>query len=434
MNIISKNLFTGLLLTLIIPTTALGDDFSLQKFDNINICGPFKTMENDLLNEKDQLNPAQVESKISQLSHVKKSKISDISSKKNKLQQAANKFGSLQQRLIRLSNHMDQEVALLQGIINQSNQQMNNALIKKKKNQKKKDDCKSGIFGSICRKKYRGRIKDAENEFNKAKNKKIKTSKKMANLPNELQALPGKISQSQSQVEFLQSELVIAETAKPTINELNKRIDHLYTKLNSIQNALSEIQEQLIVVGDSLAKCRHIKKLAKAYPVLIDHAQMFKSNPALCNNLSTLVNLAEKPAQKKGITDAHKIVCEGTAITNDDSGFQDNVTILDKIIESPLGENGEYKNNFRDSDYQPKFVDQVGGSDVKQIKINVDFDIEEHYDYLLIKDAQNQIIEKIDGTGQKEILINSNQAKFFFYSDGRSAGKGFIIDQIEVII
>ena len=170
----------------------------------------------------------------------------------------------------------------------------------------------------------------------------------------------------------------------------------------------------------------------------MEQSKAFRARPTLCNEVDYLVDVADKNYKRQGIKNAASLVCdmalelEELNVEEEEQVVEEQVIRLDREISSPEGSNGNYPDNFRTADKQAKRVDKIGQSGISMIRFNVEFDIEKNYDYLLIKDADGRVVEKIDGQGQKTIEVESSFAEILFYSDGMTSGQGFTISDIEL--
>ena len=199
-----------------------------------------------------------------------------------------------------------------------------------------------------------------------------------------------------------------------------------------------------------------MRTLSNAYGLAQRQVERFKQNPDLCKNIDSIIMYADKPFEKKAIVDAANAVCDLLTAPRQvvDNGRDD----FDSFEEQPQGpelvivkdeqvittptdpQTGEYKNNLRTADRKPIKLGTIGGSgNVKEIRFHVSYDIEapgqsRMFDYLLIKDAMGNIVTKVAGSGDDDIVVNSSRVEVFFYSDGRSAGRGVTIDDIELTI
>jgi chromosome segregation ATPase len=182
----------------------------------------------------------------------------------------------------------------------------------------KKGKCKGGLLGTFCRKKYRSRIKDAERKISHGQSKIRNANAAIANFPKEKAALPAKIAKANNEVSSLQGQLTQARTAKPTVVQLRGKIQRLEDQNANLQQEINQIESELSRAEAVHGQCQNMKKLAKAYKVLTKRAQDFKAEPALCDNVDMMLDMADRNFEKKGIRDAHKIVCEMSEIPADD--------------------------------------------------------------------------------------------------------------------
>ena len=184
--------------------------------------------------------------------------------------------------------------------------------------EKKKSKCKGGLLGTFCRKKYRSRIKDAEQKMSRGQSKINAANSAIANFPKEKAALPAKIAKANAEVSSLQSQLTAARTAKPTVVQLRGKIERLEEQNANLHAEINQMEDELNHAQAVFGQCQNMKKLAKAYKVLKKRAEDFKAEPELCDNVDMMIDMANKPFQKKGIRDAHKIVCDVVEIPADD--------------------------------------------------------------------------------------------------------------------
>lgn len=417
-------------------------NFGQDRYKKINVCTPHKMLIQDIARELEELNPSQLMAKITKLQTEKEMRESKIASLESDLAGVKNKKRQQEKRLDQLTHNMDQVVNRIQRKVTQAERDMAQAQRDITHNQKKRSECRGGLLGSFCRSKYKDRIEDARNAFEKAKAEKQQAQNEIAKLPREKAILPGKIAKLAQKEGELQVALDDVITMTPSLDKLAMKIQGLSAQVNEIQHERRGLQRDMDSAQDAFESCRHMRFQAKAFDVTKKQATAFKQNPELCDQVDYLVQVADKPVTKHGIREAHKLVCDiaggqnpgnGDDFGGDDGDFQDDgIVRLDRVITSPVEADGNYPNNFRNPNYEPKKVADLGADDVKTIRFTVSFDIEKNFDYLLIVDAQGNTVEKIDGQGEKQVEVDSTHVEFFFYSDGRSGGKGFKVQNIEL--
>ncbi len=307
-----KTIVTAILCTFV--TAGAGANFQ----QDFKICSPHKIIVDDIVGEIEELRDQDLNGQIQDLRFQKSEKENEIHSIANSVSSARSRANQLESRLQVLTTKMGQLQKAEKSKIRQAQNEVVAGQKERAHNQMKKDGCKSGIRGTFCRKKYRSRIKKAEQKVAQAQQKKARAQKVLVNLPKEKAALPAKIARVQADVSSLQGQLTSARTAKPTVVQLRKKIDHLEERNRNLHVEIDNLEADLGMAEKTLGSCQKMKKLAKAYKVLQRKAAQFKAEPVLCDNVDTMIDMADKAFQKKGINDAHKIVCEGSEVIGDD--------------------------------------------------------------------------------------------------------------------
>ena len=398
---------------------------------DLKICTPHKLIIQDLESELSSLGSNNFEARIDHLEREISSRQSKINSLDKSIGNARAHKRNLEQRLKLLTHSMDKVVAQLNQKIKEGKKQETQGKADLAHNEKKKSECKSGLRGTFCRKKYRSRIKDAKRDIEAAKNKQAQAAKKKAGLPTEKKALPGKIAQAKNKMQDLESQLSDVMAMKPSISQMENRIDKLISQGQQAQQQRVVLQDQIAQAEEALNSCQKMVKKGKAYPIMKAQVKAFLNEPTLCDSMESLMSYADKPFKKMALKDAYAIACSNQMSDSIDEEPQSQVIKLNKVISSPVGYRGHYQNNFREGD-EAKMVDSVGQEGVQSIKFSVSFDIEANYDFLLIKDAEGNVVEKIDGQGTMEVEVESSFVDILFFSDGRTGGEGFKISNIEL--
>lgn len=426
------------------------DSRNSRRFQETNICKPAKMLMTGIQDELSTLtNGSDLSRRIDKLTQNINQRTQDINQTQKKLDKVRAQFNSQTNRFDKLTNHMAEEIASLEKKIAQQKQ-----VAKKRKNdipgyQKKRNNCHGGMLGYFCRKKWDNKMDDAKKDIKNAQVAQKQLKKKIASLPGERDSLPATIAASKKMVNRIRKKLSNLKTISPTIAEMEHKRERLVFQDRDNQRQANELQQQLDDAKFVLKKCRHMRTLAKVHPLMMDQVEKFKQNPALCNSLDTLLQYTNKEFERIALTDAHKAVCQGmptaqestnTDVIVEDRGPVERIIKLEDVIETPTAANGEYEPNLRTADRQPVKIGSLGGEgNVKQIRFHVSYDIEaaghtRMFDYLLIKDAAGNEIKKVAGSGEEEIVVDSSRVDIFFYSDGRGAGRGVVIDDVEATI
>lgn len=308
-----KTIVTALLCSIV--TAGAGANFNEKDF---NICTPHKIIVDDLVSEIQDLKDQDLIGQIEDLKFEKREKENEINSIASSARNARHRAESLEDRLHVLSTQMGKLQAAEKRKIAQGKSEIEQGKREKLDNERKKGKCKGGLLGTFCRKKYRSRIKDAEKKISRGQHKIKAAQNAIVNLPKEKAALPAKIAKANAEVSSLQSQLTQARTAKPTVVQLRGKIERLEDQNANLHMQIDQLEGELNVAHSTLGQCQNMKKLAKAYKVLKKRAQDFKAEPALCDNVDMMLDMADKAFEKKGIRDAHKIVCEESEVPADD--------------------------------------------------------------------------------------------------------------------
>lgn len=298
-----------------IATVGAGANFDEKDY---KICTPHKIIVDDLITEIQALKDQDLVGKIQDLRFQKREKENEIQSIASSAKNARNRAESLESRLHVLSTQMDKLIGAEKRKIAQGQSDIAQGKKDKAHNEMKKSKCKGGLLGTFCRKKYRGRIKDAERKMANGESKIRSAKAAIASFPQEKASLPAKIAKAQAEVTSLQGQLTAARTAKPTVVQLRGKIERLEEQNANLHAEINQMEGQLNQAESILGQCQNMKKLAKAYKVLIKRAEDFKAEPALCDNVDMMLDMADKAFEKKGIRDAHKVVCDIAEIPADD--------------------------------------------------------------------------------------------------------------------
>jgi chromosome segregation ATPase len=308
-----KTIVTALLCSIV--TAGAGANFEEKDF---KICTPHKIIVDDLVTEIEDLKDQDLIGQIENLKFEKREKENEISAIASSARNARHRAESLEDRLHLLSTQMGKLKADEKRKIAQGKAEIEQGKKDKIHNQRKKDKCKGGLLGTFCRKKYRSRIKDAEKKISRGQQKITTAQNAIVNLPKEKAALPAKIAKANAEVSSLQSQLTQARTAKPTVVQLRGKIERLVEQNANLHMEIDNLEGELSMAQGTLGQCQKMTKLAKAYKVLKKKAQEFKAEPVLCDNVDMMLDMADKAFQKKGIRDAHQIVCEESEVPADD--------------------------------------------------------------------------------------------------------------------
>jgi chromosome segregation ATPase len=107
----------------------------------------------------------------------------------------------------------------------------------------------------------------------------------------------------------LENKLANLESAKPTIFQMENRIARLEQQSHEARQEGQELEARLDDAQFTLRKCRHMRVLANAYPLTIKQIEAFKANPQTCASIDSLMQYANKEAEKIAIQDAYNIAC-----------------------------------------------------------------------------------------------------------------------------
>ncbi len=414
-------------------------NFNSDEFKKLNVCAPHVDIVQDISTQIRELKNDSTAQEIDSLENKIDKRKNTITSLKNNVSNLRSQKTTKERRLDKLTNNMSQLIAEIDKLIAQEDKNIRDAQASVDHNKKKKSECKGGLLGSFCRKKYRSRIEDAEKNRDKAKARKTAQIQKKSSLPGEKKALPGQIANLQKQIVKVGQELSAAENAKPSLAEMEKRLQRLENQNQAVTEKKKRLKKQLNVAENTLEKCRHLRFQSQVYETMMEQAQAFRERPSLCREVDYLVRTADKEFKKRGIQDASNLVCDmalelESLSIDDDNGneIEEQVIRLDKEISSPVGEDGSYPDNFRTTDKKAKLIDQIGQNGVSRIRFDVEFDIEKGYDFMLVEDENGNVLEKIDGQGQKTVEVEASRVKILFYSDGMTGGRGFRITNIEL--
>ena len=294
----NKTIITALLTTLTIaPTFA-------EK-----VCAPHEMIVADLQDELSQVEDNSYSHKISSIRSKKSQRESEITSKERNLSSAQGIQGKLERRMHQLTHNMKKIKSDLSSSIVSEKRNISSKQHEVAKNDRKKSDCKSGLFGSFCRKKYRARAQKANDSIASSQRRIKSAQSKLTQLPKEKAALPGKVAQAKQTTHNAKIQLKDVLSMKPSVSQMQKQINRLTQKQQEVGQEVVQLEEQLVEAQEVQEQCVQTVKVAKAYPVLKKQIKVLKQDPELCDNIGVLLDLADKQFKRKAIKDAAKIVC-----------------------------------------------------------------------------------------------------------------------------
>lgn len=292
------------IITLLITTLTIAPTFAKK------VCAPHEINVADIQDELLQIEDNSYAHKISSIRSQQSRRESAISVKKRQLSSAQSVQGKLERRLHQLKYNMQKIKSELSSAISSEQRHI---LIKKQevvKNEQKKQNCRSGVFGSICRKKYRSRANKAKESISSSKRRIQSAKKKLVSLPKEKASLPAKISRAKQTTQNASVQMNDVLSMKPTVSQMQNKISKLLQKQQAVGQEIEALEDQLVDAQQTQEKCEKMVKLAKAYPVLKKKIKMLQDEPELCDSISTILDNTDKQYKRKAIKDAAKIVCE----------------------------------------------------------------------------------------------------------------------------